>query len=44
MADYLAKQIRLGKLTLQDVKDTHPEYYDEVEDILLDEGVLHLVK
>ena len=44
MADYLAKQVKLGKISLADIRDKHPEYYDEVEDILLQEGVLHLVR
>lgn len=44
MADYLAKQVKLGKLKLTDIKEKHPECYQEVEDILIDEGVLHLVR
>ena len=44
MADYLAKQVKLNKLSLEDIKEKHPEYYNEVEDILMEEGVLHLIR
>lgn len=44
MADYLAKQVKLGKIKLGDIKEKYPDYYDEVEDILMQEGVLHLLK
>lgn len=44
MADYLAKQVKLGKIKLSDIKEKHPEYYNDVEDILIVEGVLHLLK
>lgn len=44
MATYLANQIKLGKIKLQDIKESHPEYYDEVKSILENEGVLGLLK
>jgi len=44
MADYLATQIMQGKLSIKDVREKHPDIIMEVENILIEAGVLHLVK
>jgi len=37
MAKLLANRVKMGKMTLEEVQEKYPQYYDEVKRIL-DEG------